>query len=78
MFQMAFPPFWEGYGGASCRCKDITFYGNVFVFCGFFLILFAHSKIFVTFATVILAASPLGVGEETDIYIKRRNCTLWF
>ena len=44
--------------------------------CHFYFLLF---NLFCTFAAPILAGSPLwGKARVGDIYIKRRNCTLWF
>ena len=36
------------------------------------------SEIITIFATVTLAESPQRAGGRGDIYILRRNCTLWF
>ena len=36
------------------------------------------SEIITIFATVTLAESPKRAGGRGDIYILRRNCTLWF
>ena len=36
------------------------------------------NEIITIFATVTLAESPQRAGGRGDIYILRRNCTLWF